>query len=190
MALEAEELFVAGTGHIYRAPLGTAFPASISVPVAAPWVDLGYASEEGARFSFGRDVNEIMGWQSQDPLRIVTTSIPKEITVDLMQLNQNTWKTALGGGTWSEPSPGEYEWTPPSESFTDEFAMIVEGTDNDRNFRFCFYRVMNMSGVEFAMVRENPIMLPITVKVLSNDNGSYFVQTDDANLGDIAEAAS
>jgi hypothetical protein len=183
MALDAEELFVAGTGHIYRAPLGTAFPTSISAPVASPWVDLGYASEEGARFSFGRDVNEIMGWQSQDPLRIVTTQIPKEISVDLMQLNNETWKTALGGGSWTEPSPGEYQYEPPDESFNDEFAMIVEGTDNDRNFRFCFYRVINMSGVEFAMVRENPIMLPITVKVLANDNGAYLVQTDDAALG-------
>jgi hypothetical protein len=179
--LDPLQLFVAGTGHIYRAPLETAFPASITATINDPWTDLGYATPEGARFNFGREVNEIFGWQSYDPLRIVTTQLPKEISVDLMQLNKDTWATAIGGGTFTEPLPGEYQYDPPGENEVDEFAMIIEAEDGDKKYRFCYRRVFNMGGVEFAAVRENPIMLPITVKVLASTGNAkpFLVQTND-----------
>lgn len=194
MSFESAEVVVTGTGHVYVAPVGTDFPDDISQAVsqAAGWRELGYVSEEGARFAFNRDVNEIMAWQSFDPIRLVVTRVPKEISFDLMQWNQFTVALALGGGTVTTTGAGEYEYNPPDESFVDERALIVEGTDGDRNYRFCFRKSINMQGVDFAFVRSDPANLPVTMKVLAADDDAtpYFLQTDDDNIGLLAEAGS
>lgn len=194
MALESSELVVTGTGHIYVAPVGTAFPASIDAVVShnVGWIDLGYATEEGARFSFGREINEAFGWQSADPLRLISTRRPKSVAFDLMQWNQHTVQLALGGGTVTEPVSGQYEYAPPADSYIDERALIVEGTDGDYTYRFCYRKAFNQATVEFAFVRENPVVFPIDMKILAADGGlsPYIVQTDDPNIGEILEAAS
>lgn len=193
MSLEADELVVGQTGHVYRAPVGTAFPTNISTAVSAPnWTELGYTTEDGVKFSFGRDVEEVMAWQSYDPLRVITKGVPKEVTATFLQFNQNTMATAMGGGAWTETSPGNYEYTPPDEGDIDEFAYIVEFIDGDYSYRYCFDRVQNMSGVEYTVNRSNPIELEIKVKVLAAPNGGkpYKLQTDDPNLGLSAQAGS
>lgn len=191
MSLDAEEIVVTGTGHIYRAPVGTAFPR-VSVAPPAPWVDLGYASEDGAAFSFGRETNPIMGWQSFDPLRIVTTSIPKTIAVSLLQWNEHTHLTAMGGGTWSSPFSGEFEYEPPDPDFIDEFAYLITGSDGDFEYRIGYKRVMVSDKVDFSFVRANPVMLPITTTVLAAPDGStpFIAQTTDDMLGATADASS
>ena len=194
MALESSEVRVAGTGHAYVAPLGTAIPAGIDSALthAAGWVELGYTSEEGARFSFGREVNRIMGWQAFDPLRIVVTSVPKTVSVDLMQWNQHTVKLALGGGTVTEPVSGQYQYDPPAESFVDERMFAIEGIDGDYNYRFIYRKALNESGVDFAFVRQNPVVFPITMAILAADSGAspWILQTDDPNVGLLTAAAS
>lgn len=192
MSLESSEVAVGATGHIWRAPVGTAFPTNISTAVnESLWTELGYTTEEGVRFTFGRETNEVGAWQSYDPVRIISTKIPKEIAHDFLQFNQNTWATAMGGGTWTGTSPN-FEYTPPAESYVDQFAEIIEFTDGDSSYRFCYRKVQNMSGVEFSLTRENPVVLPVTVKVLAADGGlSPFVfQTNDADLGDATQAGS
>lgn len=194
MALESSEVRVTGTGHVYVAPVGTAFPTDISTAVshAAGWRELGYVSEEGARFSFGREVNEIMAWQSFDPLRLVVTAVPKQVQFDLMQWNQFTVSLALGGGTFTEPTSGNYLYEPPAEDFIDERALIIEGTDGDYDYRFCYRKSVNMEGVDFAFVRENPVLFPVTMRILAADAGakSFLLQTNDPNIGELVEAAS
>lgn len=193
MSLESSEVVVGATGHIWRAAVGTAFPATIGTVVDETlWAELGYTSEDGVGFNLGRNVNEVMAWQAFDPLRIIVESVPKEITYELLQLNQNTWNTAMGGGTWTEPSAGNYLYVPPVESFIDEFAMIVQFEDGDNLYRFCFRKVMNQSGVEFSTSRSENIGLPVTVKVLGADAGAapFDFQTNDANLGEAVEAGS
>lgn len=194
MSLEGEEVRVTGTGHVYVAEVGTAFPTDITDAVQDTdgWVELGYVSEEGARFSFGREVNNIMGWQAFDPIRKVVTAVPKSIAFDLMQWNQFTVKLALGGGTVTEPSPGAYQYEPPDESFLDDRALIVEGIDGDYTYRFCYRKALNETGVDFAFVRSDPVLFPITMGVQAADGGEkpFILQTDDPNIGELAESGS
>lgn len=191
--LDSGEVVVAGTGRVYVAPVGTAFPASIGEAIDPDdWEDIGYCSPEGARFNFGREINEIMAWQSFDPVRLVVTGVPKEVSFDCLQWNQATLKLALGGGTVIAYEGGEYEYEPADEEFVDERAFIVTGEDGDRNYRFCFRKAVNMQGVEFSLVRENPAQLPITMKVLAADNGlkPYVIQTDDEAIGEPPDTAA
>lgn len=194
MALSSDEIVVTGTGHIYVAPVGTAFPANVGVTpsVANGWTELGYASEEGARFSFGREINSIMGWQSFDPLRKVVTAVPKTVSFDLMQWNMYTVQLAFGGGAITEPTSGNYVYTPPAESFLDERALIIEGTDGASTYRFCFRKALNEEGVDFAFVRSDPVLFPITMGILAADNDAdaYFIQTNDPDIGEVLDAAS
>lgn len=192
MSLESSEVVVGSTGHLWRAAVGTAFPTNISTAVNETlWTELGYTSTEGVGFNFGRETNEVEAWQSYDPLRVISTKIPKEISAEFLQFNQNTWATAMGGGTWTGSAPN-FVYEPPDESFIDEFALIVEFSDGDDDYRFCYRKVSNMSGIEFSTSRENPIMLPVTVKVLAADGGlkPFIFQTNDTNLGDATLAGS
>lgn len=194
MAFESSEVRVTGTGHVYVAPVDTPFPTNISAAVShnAGWIELGYASEDGARFSFGREVNEIMAWQSFDPIAQVVTRVPKTVSFDLMQWNQHTVTLALGGGTVTEPTSNNYVYTPPDESYRDERALIVEGIDGAYTYRFCYRKAINEEGVEFSFVRENPVLFPITMKILAPDDDAapYIIQTNDPSIGEILEAAS
>lgn len=192
MSLEASEIAVAGTGHIWRAPVGTAFPSASGSVDETLWTELGYTSTGGVRFSFGKNVTEIMGWQSRDALRVIVKDTPRTVAADLLQTNQNVWNTAMGGGTWTEPTNGYYKWTPPAVDYSDEFALIVQAEDDDLWYRWCFRKVLNTTGVEFAANRENALMFPVTVKVLAADGGlePFEFYTNDANLGEFADAGS
>lgn len=192
MSLEPAETVVGSTGHIWRAPVGTAFPTNITAEVDETlWTDLGYVTEEGPRFNFGRETNELMAWQSYDPIRMLIAKVPKEIQHDFLQWNMNTLATAMGGGTWTGTDPN-YQYEPPDESYIDFFAEIIEIVDGDYSFRFCFRKVQNTSGVEFAATRDSAMILPVTVKVLAADDGAkpFLIQTNDPNLGDATEAGS
>jgi hypothetical protein len=185
VAFDPDEVRVAGSGHVYVAPVGTAFPTSISDPVDTDdWAELGYVTEEGARFSFGRETNDIPAWQSPHPVRVVPTGTPTEVAFDLEQWNTDTIALALGGGTVTEPVAGEFEYEPPAESFIDERALIVEMIDGDVNYRYCFRRAINTGAVEFSFVRADAVTFPITMKVLAaeGDDKPYFVQSDDPAL--------
>lgn len=194
MSLEGSEVRVAGTGHVYVAPVGTPFPADITVTpsFAAGWRELGYCTEDGARFSFGRDVNSIPAWQSFDPVRKVISALPKTVAFDLLQFNHFTWELALGGGTFTEPSPDKFEYEPPDESFVDERALIVQMSDGDLDYRVCYRRALNENGVDFAFVRADAVTLPITMGIMAADDGAkpFKIQTNDPNFGDLVEAGS
>lgn len=193
MSLEASEVRVAGTGHIWRAPVGTAFPANISTVVDETlYTELGYTSVDGVKFSFGRDVAEVDAWQSRDALRIITKATPRTVEAKFLQMNENTWNTAMGGGTWTTPTPGNYLYQPPAADYEDVFTYIVESHDGALKYRWCFRNVQNISGVDVELKRTDATMLPIVVKVLAADGGlpPYDFQTNDANLGDYAQAGS
>lgn len=193
MSLETAEIPVFGSGHVYTAPVGTAFPANISAAVnqAAGWKDHGYTTVEGVRFSFARESTDLEAWQSFDPVRTLITKVPKTVSFDLLQWNQFTIQLALGGGTVTGADPN-YEYSPPDPSFVDDRALIIEGTDDDKTYRFCYRKALNKSGIDFAMVRTNASPLAITMSILAADNDAdpFIIQSNDDNFGLLADAGS
>lgn len=188
---DASELVVAGTGSLWVAPVGTSFPAEITDTPALPdWTALGYTDEDGVEFSFDRSSKDIPGWQSQEALRSIITSIPKQFSCKLMQWNADTLLLAMGGGTITEPSAGTALYEPPEPSYVDERAVIIEGVDGDNTVRFFFRRCTIAEALEFSFVREDPTMLPVTMKVLASDDENeppFQVQT---NLAEILVGAT
>ena len=169
MALDASEIVVAGTGAVYRAPVGTSAPNDVGSALSSSWVELGYVTEDGTKLMFERSTENIMGWQSYQPLRTIVTEIPIGVEAALLQWNTTTVKTALGGGTFDATSTG-VKYEPPVESFVDEFALVIEATDQ-YDYRFVFPRVMVTDTVELAFVRSEPAALPLKMSVLAAPDG-------------------
>lgn len=183
MALDATEVVVAGTGHVYRAPVDTALPTDIGNALSGSWVELGYTTPEGVAFEFAKDTKDLFAWQSRDPIRTLILNEPKTATFTLMQWNNDTLDLALGGGEWTDTDTG-VEYEPADAGFVNEVALIIEFTDDDKNYRFCFKRALNKNPFSFSTLPDDAANLPIAMSVLAPADGSkaYKIQTDDAAL--------
>lgn len=182
MAFEAGDIRVAGNATIYVAPVGTAFPA-FGVAPAAPWLDLGYVTEDGITANYGREITEIYAMQSVEPVRIIATRMPKTIAFALMQQGRLQFELAMGGGEWAADGAATdvFRFTPPDPSVVDEKAMLVVFSDGGFTYQFEYKRVQNREGVETKMVREDALTFPVTMQILMPTTGTvpFEVVTDD-----------
>ena len=189
MALDPDQLVVTGSGRVY---VGTVTASTIPTNVSAAidlagtdgWAEAGYVSEAGITFSFGRETKEIKGWQSRNPLREVVLATPSSFKCELLQWNHVTMRLALGGGSITGSNPN-FQYAPPPASFRDERAFIIEGYDGDYTYRWIFKKGLNSATAEFSFVRENPVGLPVEIKILDDDTteNPYIFQTNDPEIG-------
>lgn len=188
MSQETDNIRSFGDGNVYRAPVGTDFPASADTEVDLDdWSDLGLISEDGPQFSFDKEKKDKYAWQSMDPVRTMITKVPKAIKVGLMQTDLQALVTALGGGTVTEDPPGNFTYEPPEASEVDECALMVEGRDGDLVYRFCYRRVQNLGKIEFPWQREDTVTYDAEFQVLQPSGGEkpFFVQSNDDALADL-----
>lgn len=97
MAKSTLEILI-GTGTMYLAPDGTAFPADPSVTPAGTWVDVGY-SEEGWELTVSRTTEAIPVAELLDPVDVIATGREAHVIGNAVQSSLENFKTALGGGT-------------------------------------------------------------------------------------------
>lgn len=178
MPINADEVRVAGAGHVYVAPAGTALPTSPSAALSAAWTDLGYVTEDGVTFTFNRETTDLNAWQG-DKLRVLTTAEPAEVSFALMQSNDLTLPIVFGGGTVTEESSGVYKFTPPASGTNTERALVVEFSDNTINYRYCISRVQISGEVSFTLTRGEALSYPLTFGIL-DDDPKYVILTDDS----------
>lgn len=175
MAKNVDEIVVGANGSIYTAPLESTIPASIATPLGVDWSELGYASEDGVKWIDGKTLESIRAWQSFYDLRKIVSSKEGSIAFSLMQWNGETVKLAFGGGTVTEPTSGEFRYTPPDPSELAELMVAVEWQDGDNDFRLVFPRGLVTENVEVDVTRTAAAMLPITVSLLGQDGVEPFI---------------
>lgn len=189
MALDAQEVMVAGTGHLWIADLrdNPTFPNATAGPETAlsdDWLDLGYTTEDGPTFNVTPTTEDLNAWQSFDPIRRLVTSRVTSIAASLMQWNQSSFNVAFGGGDWTQPSAGVWRYDPPAdEDPLPDFGMILDVQDGDKDGRFVLYRVNVTDAVETTFTRAGAALLPITATTLrpdDQDRSWYFVSDDPA----------
>lgn len=124
MAKSTLEILI-GTGTMYVAPDGTAFPADPSVTPAGTWVDVGY-SEEGWALEISRTVEAIPVAELLDPVDILATSREAHLTGAAVQASLENLKTALGGGTITTAvgPPATKTFVPTSTDTITPFALL------------------------------------------------------------------
>lgn len=168
--LDATEEFIGQTGHIYVAPVGTAFPASISEAVDTDdWTEIGYVDTDGVKFNDTPNFQAIRSWQKRKPTRMVKGDVEATVGFNLQQWNTDTIMLAFGGGEVTEDAAGEYRYTPPAEDVIDERALIVEASDGDVHSRRQYARVLNQAATSFTWNRSTESKLPIEFMILSAD---------------------
>lgn len=185
MALDATKVRVALTGHIYFQPEGDApleDPTDLSAPAGA--IDLGYTTEDGVTFTFGRDVEEIMGWQSMDPLRKLVTSEPKTAAFTLRQLERDTWLSTMGGKITELSGASDGQPTHRWEPVVGEIPtgrILIDMDDLDVRYRFGFRRAQNTAEIEFSLVRNDALNLPSEWSAVATKDGkpAFFMDTND-----------
>lgn len=180
MTLDAANVIVAGTGAVNVAPEGTALPVVLT-PLATPWVDVGYVSEDGAQFTFDRTQEEVNAWQSSTPVRVLVTTEPIAIAFELLQFDRETVVLAFRGGTFTGAA-APYTYEPPDAGASDVRALVVDAIDGAYTFRFCFPRVSLSEAVDFALVRSDAVRLPLTFAVLASDE-KWSILSDHPSFG-------
>lgn len=183
MAIDGTEVRVAGAGHVYVAPAGTELPDDITTALPVAWIDLGYVTEDGVGFSFGRETTDLNAWQGSK-IRVLTTAEPVSTNFALMQTNGDVLTVALGGGTVAKTgtTPNEvYTFTPPAKGVNTERALVIEFTDGDITYRYCIPRAQIEGNVEFTLTATDAVTYPLTFGVLDADP-KYTIISNDSNM--------
>jgi hypothetical protein len=179
--LDADAIVIAGTATLYVAPAGTTMPASLSASLNAAFVELGYSTEDGVKFTDSKTVQGVRPHQSFYEVRRFVTERASSVEFSLLQWDADTVPLAFGGGSITSPAAGEYRYTPPDPEDIDERAVVIDITDGDRHFRIGIPKAMVSSSVESTFARTGPAMLPITLDVLGTDGTApWVIDSDDA----------
>lgn len=128
MSLNAGEIRVAGTGHIYKAPIGTTLPTDGTTALAAAYVDLGFAADG---FAVKQDLKttDINAWQTLEPVRIIGTELVRSFSTTLQQSNADTLSVAWGGATVVPGAAGAYTLQLPGAGSLAEWVFVFEWSD-------------------------------------------------------------
>lgn len=183
MPKDASELHVASDGSMSAAPVGTTMPSDPTTALNGAFVDLGFFTEDGVTFTDTPSVEELRAWQAADPIRRLVTSRALTVAGSLMQVNQENFLVAFGGGIWTSPSSGVYKYTPPASADPlAESAVVVRSADGSKHNDYNVYRANITEAVESQLQRSSAQLLPITFSALTPAAGgaSWEFLTDDA----------
>ncbi len=152
MARDTTEVLI-GTGTLYLAPTGTAFPADPSAAPAGTWVDIGY-SEEGWSFNIDRTLEDVEVAEEIDPLDVLQTKRELHIVGSCAQASLDNLLIALGSGAIVDAvgPPAIRTYTPGATDSLTRKALLLRtkapGTDKLRDTRISY--VVSASAVEMA----------------------------------------
>jgi hypothetical protein len=182
MPKSTSQITVGANGSIHVASAGTAAPSDIATPWAAGWVDLGYANNDGVKFTDAKTTERIDVWQLFYPARHIVTARDTKASFVLRQWSKDTVKLAFGGGTITTTAgpPAHYLYLPPDPGSLDERAIGIEWIDGTKVYRLVLPRVLVTESVETNLVKTGAADLPITVGVMGVDGASpWSLRTND-----------
>ena len=96
MALDPTQIRVAGTGHIWKAPVGSVLPTDSTTSLDPAFRDLGY-TKAGFTVTPSLKTTPVLGWQSTNILRNINTELTRKYGFELQQTNIDTVALAWGG---------------------------------------------------------------------------------------------
>lgn len=190
MTTTPEEILIAGNGTLYVATElpPASLPAYLSDTLNAAFVDVGFTSDDGAKFTDAKTTSSVRPWQSFYPVRVHITERQATLELTLQQWNELTMITAFGGGGVIEPQPGEYRYIPPAPEELAVVSLVLDLADGTRNFRVTIGRAFVTSNTETTFARSGPALLPVTFEVLAPSTGAepWTIDSDDPAWAPVA----
>lgn len=178
--LSSESIRIFGNGSVWVAPDGTAMPASLNAPLNAAFKDLGFATEDGVKFTDTKDLGVVRVWQSRYPAKRFINNRDAMIEFTLVEWEREQIILAFGGGTITEPVSDQFRYTPPAAEFIDYRAMVLKLQDDEGyNWQIGIPRGLVTSNTTSGFVSTGPALLPITFGlVASGDSDPWFIDSD------------
>jgi hypothetical protein len=184
MARDPLEVLV-GTGTLYVAPQGEAYPATPATAVAGNWEDIGY-SESGWTFAVDRTFEDIEVAEEVDRLRVVKTAQTIAMRGVAAQASLEVMQIAFGGGSIADdtPSAGFRTYTPPASSVFTERSILLRTDappgDGTNNRDIQCPRVVTTGAVEVAHDKAPQIQLiAVDFELIIPSAGSIFTIVED-----------
>jgi hypothetical protein len=172
MPLNASEIRVAGTGRVLVAPANTAVPANFTTDWAAPWVDLGYTSADGVKFTKKDKLDPIDTWQTVAAIRFVYSDRDFSVKFSLLQINADTLPFFFGGGSLASGTAGLTYNIAAAPQVT-ERALGIEFKDGpDIIHRFYIPRGVVTETDETSFTRTTSVKLGVTFTALTPINAT------------------
>ena len=97
-APSATKVRIAGTGAIWKAPLGTPLPTDSTTQWNSAFVNLGYL-EDGFELEQDLTTKDLNAWQTLETTRTIATALIRKLLFTIDQTDKDTVALALGGAT-------------------------------------------------------------------------------------------
>lgn len=169
MSLDASQVRVGVTGHIYKAPEGTAAPADVGA-LPADWIELGY-TETGPSQAVDTSKEQFTPWQSLLPVRETVTGQMITATFNLWQRNAETLKLAFNGGAITAGTGDVRIYTPPPAAAIAVASFIIEVIDGLIIDRYYIERASATLDGEVAFAKDAVTGFPISLTYLQPAGG-------------------
>lgn len=180
MGKDTDEIVVGANGTVWTAAVGTVAPVDQAAAPGVGWTDLGYTSEDGLTFNDSKTLEVIRVWQLFHAARRIVTERDTTMSFVLRQWNADTVPFAFGGGTLTEPTPGNYKFVPPDPEDVGEKALMLDWVDGTKHYRLIIPRGTVTEAIESNLVRTAAADLPIGFGVLGSDGvDPWTLLTDD-----------
>lgn len=177
----ADQILVGNTGTLWKAPVGTTLPTSLAAP-SAPFLSLGFISEDGPKFNFELTVKEIRAWQQRTAIDRRNDQENVSFEVALMEWDAKTLPAATGG-TISSPSTGVYKLSPAAVGSVNYGAYILDVHDGTYEHRFVFPRASISGNVSSNFKRGDASLLPVKIDAVASSDSTdawYFLTNSPA----------
>lgn len=180
------QIRVAGTGHLYIAPVGTAAPTDVTTAWGASWQDLGFTDDSGVTLGKKDSWDQINLWQITVAGRFVPKTRDFSAKFVMEQINAVTLPLWAGGGAVTTNGANGYLYTISETLSSYERALGIEWSDNNGSItnRIIIPRGMVTDTTDINLTKSKSANLGVTYQAMGVDGATPLVYwySNDPNL--------
>lgn len=177
---------IVGTGFMATAPIGSTFPATPQVAIAAPFTEIGY-TEEGWTLGVDKTFENVFVAEEIDPILTLKTEQLVTLSGELAQPSLVNLQLAFAGGAISPASVGPVDietYTPPDADAFTEQALILRvpttptSVPRDRDYQISRAVATGAFEMQYAKAPQK-VLIGIEFQALIPSAGSIIAVVDD-----------
>jgi hypothetical protein len=153
---------------LYVAPEGTPGPADTSSPWPAPWLVLGYLSDDGPTVGTSTDTEDIKPWQSVAPIRSIITGRSMTLQFVLWQLNEITLGVYFDADPAVPGADGSIAMQVRTDTPQHIYSLGLDTADGDNAMRIIFHRASLSDAGDMQIQRGAAVPLDCTLTALDD----------------------
>lgn len=182
-----DDVFVAGNGAVYIAPVGTPLPTSALEPLDFGFRHLGLTTEDGVSLRETVTFRTRTKYPSRQPTSRSVQRRETEFACSLLEWNDITLLAAFGGGTWTALTGTQAHFVPPTGSSIAEWAVVVDAIDEQvgTRKRFVAHKMQITSGVTTRFSNQDASTLPISFAPTNEAGTAPWELLEASELGEV-----